>query len=87
MPAPELTIDQWLADLEAATRANPDGLTAREIGQRLKRGTEAVRRLLRVAKERGVLRSARANREAIDGIQRPIPVYWFVQPAKGVKRR
>lgn len=86
-PEPKLSIDAWLAELEAATKQNPEGMTARELQDYLKRGPDQVMRLLKVAKARGVLRTARANREAIDGIMRPIPVYWFAPAAKGKAKK
>ena len=83
------TLDELLAFLE--TEERPEGyLTTREWRAELGASREVIRKIMREADARGVLRVKRARRLGYDGVGRKVPVYTFdlgkqePGPAEGV---
>lgn len=72
----EIRADEWMAELEAAMqRGGDDGATIRELMEATGHGEHWVKERLRSLQAQGRLIAGRANRPAIDGTLRRVPVY------------
>ena len=71
----ELSVTQWMKELEALTRKSADGMTRAEIERASGRGKVTVSKLLNIAKQHGCLRIGMAYRESIHGRMQQVPVY------------
>ena len=80
--APEIEVGEWLAELEAATRARDDGMTVREWSEATGYSDARMRKLLRQAESMGRLVTGRQARKGLGGIIMPVPVYKVVGKPK-----
>lgn len=70
------TTDEWLAALQEAMRpTEAGGQTVRELAEATGMSDKAIRSLIAKLQAQGRVVVARAQREAIDGTRRWVPVY------------
>ena len=77
--AAEITIDELLSELRRLDKSSDDGYTFKEIQDKLGVSRVRVHRMISTGLERKLITPGRAERQAIDGSFRPVPVYRFVQ--------
>lgn len=77
--------EEWLAELQRLANETPttDGfLSVSEMGDRLHRAEQAVRKMLNRAKDMGMLETTRRQKESLNGVKSYVPVYRIKQTKK-----
>lgn len=83
----DLTIEEWLHELEKATAAGSDGMTAGEIAEKVGHAVQWVRsRILQPAQKQGRLIVGKGVRTSINGMTVNVPVYRLASVGKGKKK-
>lgn len=84
-----MTVEDWLAELEAASRARGDsdeGETIPELIDRLGLKYSQVTRILREAQKQSRLKLGRRRSKRIDGVTTWLPVYRILPPPAPSKK-
>lgn len=75
----EITVSEWLAELERVQDSSPDGLSIAELVERTGRSRKSLRGAMKRAQRAGKLRVARRRETGLDGRTQWVPVYRIVE--------
>lgn len=82
MPKKNITSEEWLTELARVSAKNDEGLTMRELVERMGKSSPTIREMLFRAKDKGWLTVGRRTIERLGGGPMHIPVYVIRKPGK-----
>lgn len=84
--ADNISVAEWLKELEALSHRSDDGHTVAEIAENTGRSDRVIRQWLKDAARLGWLKVGRRSSTAIDGKGTMVPVYIVAKPERKGKR-
>ena len=76
----EITVAEWLKELEAINAIPDEGYTTNELAEAWGITVQVARQRLAVAKKAGLLKITRVKRETLSGLMSLQPAYILLRP-------